>query len=191
MKSSKTDIRATALAEVWGKPLRVAAFCRNAPNQYGGNMPCSQHHYSTLVSYYPKWTFLGCYGGQKRFEKTEFCLGGFPQILADCKAGKFDLIFTNSLHTIAHNLLKSFEEIETLKSLNPPVGVYSEHNNFYTLQSDTDYFILIFKSFAKQESKKGKRKGLAVFHNAIIMKKASDQARQVQAGANSPRHRRD
>ena len=51
------------------------------------------------------------------------------QLIEDCKAGKIDLILTKSIARFARNIVDCLSVIETLKNLDPPVGVKFEADN--------------------------------------------------------------
>ena len=59
------------------------------------------------------------------------------QLIEDCKAGKIDLILTKSIARFARNIVDCLSVIETLKNLDPPVGVKFEADNIYTPVSYT------------------------------------------------------
>ena len=61
---------------------------------------------------------------------------GMQQLIEDCKAGKIDLILTKSIARFARNIVDCLSVIETLKNLDPPVGVKFEADNIYTLDSN-------------------------------------------------------
>lgn len=143
------NIRLPALEEMCDKPLRVAAFCKTAPES---GTWLQEVYYRTLISNYPIWTFFGCYGGQHDSEQTEHCLGGLPQMLAACKCEKIDLIVTKSPSTLKRNIVDCLHLIRELKELNPPVGIYFEENGLYTLSSISDVYLKAFLKFAEQES---------------------------------------
>ena len=54
-------------------------------------------------------------------------------MIEDCKAGKIDLILTKSISRFARNIVDCLSVVETLKNLNPPVGIKFETDNIYTL----------------------------------------------------------
>jgi DNA-binding Xre family transcriptional regulator len=102
--------------------------------------------------------------GQEAIDETEWILGGLPQMIADCKARKIDLILTKSLSSIKRNTKDSLKLIYDLSTMNPPVGVYFEDNNFYSLQDKTRIFLpLLIETAAWESEYKGKRIGCISF----------------------------
>lgn len=171
-KNAKIYDRLTVLAELWDKPLRVSAYCRAS---YDG-FRLQWQHYSNIVSAHPNWTFMGCYTGQKTTDKTDLCLGGFPQMLADCRAGKIDLILTKSLSSIKRNTEDCLRFVYRLSMMNPPVGIYIEDIGLYSLQSTGKFFLPFFLEMAIWESEnKGKQIGCVALNDKSTLKTARMQ----------------
>ena len=89
-----------------------------------------QHSLSAQVSYYndkiqknPEWLFAGVYadngisgtGTAKREE--------FNRLLADCEAGKIDLVLTKSISRFARNTVDLLETVRHLKEIGVEVWV--------------------------------------------------------------------
>ena len=70
------------------------------------------------------------------------------QLIEDCKAGKIDLILTKSIARFARNIVDCLSVIETLKNLDPPVGVKFEADNIYPLDSNGRMILTILASVA-------------------------------------------
>ena len=57
------------------------------------------------------------------------------QLIEDCRAGKVNLILAKSIARFARNVVDCLSIIEELRNLNPPVGVYFDESNLYTLDT--------------------------------------------------------
>ena len=146
--------RVSALDGLRDKSLRVAAFCRSATSELQWT------YYSAFVSSFLNWTFVGCYGSQNNIDKTEWCLGGLPQLIAGCKAGEIGLIVTKSSFTLKRNVADCLSLVRELKSLDSPVGIFFEMEDFYTLRDNSDIFFSLLQATAEWESEnKGKSIG--------------------------------
>jgi len=155
MAKTNADIKYPALSEIRDKSLRVAAFCRNAPEK---GAPWSQHNfYSLLVDSFPKWEFAG----QNAADKTDVFMGGFPQLFSDCEKGKIDLIIVKSLSAFNRNIYRAIYKLEELKRLKSPVGVYFEDINFHTMCDYSILFLYMIAAFTEQESV-DKSKGIRI-----------------------------
>ena len=151
MAKTKSDIKLPALEKLWNEPLRVAAYCRNAPEE---SVPWPVYtYYTSLVSSFTKWIFIGCYAGRKCAEKTEQIMGGFPELITACKDAKIDLILVRSLTVFTRNIYDAISNIRNLQSLDPPVGVYLEDSNLYTLGDNSNLLLTMLAVLTEQKSK--------------------------------------
>ena len=94
------------------------------------------HSLSTQVSYYneliqsnPEWEFAGVYAdnfisGTSTEKRTEF-----QRMLADCEAGKIDIVLTKSISRFARNTVDLLETVRHLKELGIEVQFEKEHIN--------------------------------------------------------------
>ena len=74
------------------------------------------------------------------------------QMIEDCRGGKIDLILTKSIARFARNIVDCLSVIETLKNLEPSVGVQFEADNIYTLDTNGRLILTILASVAEEES---------------------------------------
>lgn len=117
-----------------------------------------QHSLSAQVSYYndkiqknPEWLFAGVYadngisgtGTAKREE--------FNRLLADCEAGKIDLVLTKSISRFARNTVDLLETVRYLKEIG--VEVWFERENIRSFDGDGELLLSILASFAQEESR--------------------------------------
>ena len=117
-----------------------------------------QHSLSAQVSYYndkiqknPEWLFAGVYadngisgtGTAKREE--------FNRLLADCEAGKIDLVLTKSISRFARNTVDLLETVRHLKEIG--VEVWFERENIRSFDGDGELLLSILASFAQEESR--------------------------------------
>jgi len=151
MQESEQKNLFPALAGVSDTPLRVAAFFRKVPDD--GALRQQHERYSKLLGAFPKWTFIGCYAGQSAANKTDVFMGGYPQLLADCKETKIELIMVKSPHLLSRNIIDAIDIIHDLRKLKPSVGVYIEDFDHYSLHEDSRLFLTLYAALAEQESK--------------------------------------
>lgn len=74
----------------------------------------------------------------------------FNRMIADCEAGKIDLILTKSTSRFSRNTLDCLKYTRKLKALN--IGVFFEKENINTLDSKREVLLTIMASLAQQES---------------------------------------
>lgn len=71
-------------------------------------------------------------------------------MLADCRAGKIDMVITKSLTRFARNTVTLLATVRELKLLD--IDVYFEKENIHTLSSDGELMLTLLASFAQEES---------------------------------------
>ena len=74
----------------------------------------------------------------------------FQKLLADCHAGKIDMIITKSISRFARNTVTLLETVRNLKNLG--VDVYFEEQNIHSISADGELMLTILASYAQEES---------------------------------------
>ena len=73
-------------------------------------------------------------------------------MIEDCKAGKIDLIVTKSVSRFARNVLDCIGYSRELASMQPPIGIFFETENIYTLNSNSEMALSFIATLAQEES---------------------------------------
>ena len=115
-----------------------------------------QHSLSAQVSYYsgliqknPAWEYVGVYAddgvtGTKAEAREEF-----NRMLADCEAGKIDIILTKSISRFARNTVDLLSTVRRLKELG--ISVQFEKERIDSLSEDGELMLTLLASFAQEE----------------------------------------
>ena len=108
-------------------------------------------YYRELISKNPDWEYAGVYAdcgvtGTLTVKRSEF-----QRMLADCEAGKIDIILTKSISRFARNTVDLLETVRHLKSLGIEVRFEKEHIN--SLSEDGELMLSLLASFAQEESR--------------------------------------
>lgn len=108
-------------------------------------------HYSTLIQKNPEWEYAGVYAdcgisGTDMSRRDEFL-----RMLADCEAGKIDMILTKSISRFARNTVDLLETVRHLKFLGIEVRFEKEH--IHSLSEDGELMLTLLASFAQEESR--------------------------------------
>ena len=115
-----------------------------------------QHSLSAQVSYYsgliqqnPAWEYAGVYAddgitGTKTNDRAEF-----NRMIADCEAGKIDIILTKSISRFARNTVDLLNAVRHLKELGISVQFEKEHID--SLSEDGELMLTLLASFAQEE----------------------------------------
>ncbi|NLE56611.1 MAG: recombinase family protein [Lentisphaerae bacterium] len=107
-------------------------------------------YYSNLIQSKPEWIYVGVYADEAE-TGTKDDRPEFMRLLADCRAGKIDLIITKSISRFARNTVTLLETVRELKSLS--IGVFFEEQNIYSLSGDGELMLSILASYAQEESR--------------------------------------
>ena len=75
----------------------------------------------------------------------------FKRMLADCEAGKIDIILTKSISRFARNTVDLLETVRHLKDLG--IEVRFEKERIHSMDGDGELMLTILASFAQEESR--------------------------------------
>lgn len=108
-------------------------------------------YYSALIQNNPEWEYAGAYAdcgisGTDTAKRSEF-----RRMLADCEAGKIDVILTKSISRFARNTVDLLETVRYLKDLGIEVRFEREH--IHSLSEDGELMLTLLASFAQEESR--------------------------------------
>lgn len=140
--------------DVTDRILKVAAYVRVSTenDEQKSSFELQSNEFTDQIKANPKWEFAGIYSDEGISGTDLTHRKGMLQMIEDAKAGKIDLILTKSIARFARNIVDCLSIIETLKNLNPPVGVKFETDNIYTLDSTGRMILTILASVAEEES---------------------------------------
>ena len=133
------------------KLTRVAAYARvsSAKDTMLHSLSAQVSHYNSLIQQHPGWIFCGVYADEG-LTGTKADRENFQRMLADCRAGKIDMIVTKSISRLARNTVTLLETVRELKDLG--VDVYFEEQNIHSASSDGELMLSILASYAQEES---------------------------------------
>ena len=157
-ESTKTFIPAKPKADLYGEGhiYRVCAYCRVSTDndEQLSSFELQQAHYRQLVEDHPNWELKHIYADEGISGTSLKNRDQFNTMIAECQRGTYDLIITKSVSRFARNLVDCISLIRMLKGLNPPVGVFFETDNLYTLSENTEFMLSFLATFAQEESVK-------------------------------------
>lgn len=134
------------------KLIRVAAYARVSSGKDAmlHSLSAQVSYYNNLIQNHPGWIFCGIYADEA-VTGTKDSRDQFQKLLADCRAGKVDLVITKSISRFARNTVTLLQAVRELKNLG--VDVYFEEQNIHSLSSDGELFLAILASYAQEESR--------------------------------------
>lgn len=133
---------------------RVAVYARVStgdPNQTS-SYELQKNHYQDMVARHPGWTLVEIYADEGISGTSLQHRDDFIRMIADCEAGKIDLIVTKSVSRFARNVIDCIGQVRKLRALPNPVGVFFETENIFTLNSNSEMSLSFISTLAQEES---------------------------------------
>lgn len=132
--------------------IRVAAYCRVSTDseEQETSYEAQVSHYTDYIRSKPDWEFVEIYADDGISGTNTRKRDEFNRMIADCEAGKIDLILTKSISRFSRNTLDCLKYTRKLKALN--IAVFFEKENINTLDSKGEVLLTIMASLAQQES---------------------------------------
>ena len=109
-------------------------------------------YYEDFVVHHPNWTLVHIYadegisGTQRKHRKD------FNQMIADAKAGMFDMIVCKNVSRFARNVTDCIGIVRDLAELKNPVGVFFESECIFSLKEDSQMGLSFLATMAEEES---------------------------------------
>ena len=141
-------------ADIPSLPLRkrVAAYARVSSGKDAmlHSLSAQVSYYSEHIQSHPEWEYAGVYVDEA-LTGTKDDRDGFQRLLADCRAGKIDMVLTKSISRFARNTVTLLETVREMKTLG--VDVYFEEQNIHSMSGDGELMLTILASYAQEESR--------------------------------------
>ncbi len=130
---------------------RVAAYVRVSTEKEMAlnSLENQAEFYTAQIKAAPDWEFAGIYE-DRGISGTKEMRPAFQQMLADCRAGKIDLILTKAFTRFARNTVVLLSTLRELKALG--VDVYFEKDNIHSLSENGEFLITLLAAYAQAES---------------------------------------
>ena len=130
---------------------RVAAYARVSSGKDAmlHSLSAQVSYYSDLIQNHSGWEYVGVYADEA-LTGTKDNRESFQRLLADCRAGKVDMVITKSISRFARNTVTLLETVRELKNMG--VDVFFEEQNIHSLSADGELMLTILASYAQEES---------------------------------------
>jgi site-specific DNA recombinase len=147
----RTVNRITPTVPELPKKLRVAAYARVSSGKDAmlQSLSAQISYYSELIQRNSGWEYSGVYADEA-VTGTKDARDEFQKLIAECRAGRIDLVLTKSISRFARNTVTLLESVRELKKHN--VDVYFERENIHSMSGDGELMLSILASFAQEES---------------------------------------
>lgn len=148
---SKTVTQINYLPKLESKK-KVAAYARVSSGKDAmlHSLSAQVSYYNALIQREDGWQFVGVYADEAT-TGTKENRADFQRLIADCRAGKVDMIITKSISRFARNTVTLLETVRMLKVLG--VDIYFEEQNIHTMSADGELMLTILASYAQEESR--------------------------------------
>jgi Site-specific recombinases, DNA invertase Pin homologs len=136
------------------KEKRVAIYARvstDDPHQTS-SYELQKNHYIDVINNHPGWNLLDIYADEGISGTSLQHRDSFIKMINDCQDGKIDLIVTKSVSRFARNVVDCIGYVRQLAALQPPVGVFFETENIYTLNNNSEMILSFISTLAQEES---------------------------------------
>ena len=133
---------------------RVCAYCRVSTDMdtQALSYELQVQNYTEYIISNPDWEFAGIYADKGISGTSLRHRDDFNRMIADCEAGKIDLIVTKAVTRFARNVVDTISTVRKLKQLSPPVGVFFETERINTLDTTSETYLGLISLFAQGES---------------------------------------
>ena len=142
-----------AAAGVMGEKLKVAAYCRVSTDteEQMTSFDRQVETYTTMIGLNPEWELAGIYADEGVSGTSAEKRPEFMRMMADCDAGKINLILTKSISRFARNLIECLTFVRHLGSIG--VHIIFEKEGIDTRQKYSEILLTILAAFAQEESR--------------------------------------
>ena len=132
---------------------KVAAYCRVSTDQEEqlSSYENQVRYYTEVITRNPDYELVDIYADEGISGTNTKKRDDFNRMIADCRAGKIDLIITKSISRFARNTLDCLNYVRELKDLG--IGIVFEKENINTLDAKGEVLLTILSSLAQDESR--------------------------------------
>lgn len=133
---------------------RVAVYARvstDDPNQTS-SYELQKNYYEDMVNKRANWELVDIYADEGISGTSLQHRDNFVRMINDCHDGKIDIIVTKSVSRFARNILDCIGYVRQLKASNPPIGVFFETENIFTLDENSEMALSFIATLAQEES---------------------------------------
>jgi len=135
-------------------PLRVTLYARVSTDQDEqiNSLENQVQYYTELIQRKPNWKFVPGYVDEGISGGSTKKRDDFNRMIRDAKAGMFDFIITKEISRFSRSTLDSIKYTQELLDYN--VGVFFQNDNINTLDTDSEFRLVIMAGVAQDEIRK-------------------------------------
>ena len=144
-------IRRVQPSPILQKKLRVAAYARVSVDTLHHSLAAQVSYYSALIQKNPAWEYAGVYADEGITGTSTTHRDEFKRLIADCNAGKIDLVLVKSISRFARDTVDCLHTVRQLKEKG--IAVRFERENIDSTSEDGELLLTLLASFAQEESR--------------------------------------
>ena len=139
---------------IFDLPLRVTFYARVSTDkdEQLNSLENQVQYYTELIQSKPNWTYIEGYIDEGISGTSTKKRDSFNRMIADAKAGRFDFIITKEISRFSRSTLDSIQYTQEL--LEHDVGVLFQNDNINTLDSDSEFRLVVMAGVAQDEVRK-------------------------------------
>ena len=139
---------------IFDLPLRVTFYARVSTDkdEQLNSLENQVQYYTELIQSRPSWTFIPGYIDEGLSGTTTKRRDSFLRMIRDAKAGRFDFIITKEISRFSRSTLDSIQYTQEL--LDHGVGVLFQNDNINTLDTDSEFRLVVMAGVAQDEVRK-------------------------------------
>lgn len=139
---------------IFDLPLRVTFYARVSTDkdEQLNSLENQVQYYTELIQSKSNWTYVEGYVDEGISGTSTKKRDSFNRMIADAKAGRFDFIITKEISRFSRSTLDSIQYTQLL--LEHDVGVLFQNDNINTLDSDSEFRLVVMAGVAQDEVRK-------------------------------------
>lgn len=139
---------------IFDLPLRVTFYARVSTEKYEqlNSLENQVQYYTELIKSKPNWAYVEGYVDEGISGTSTKKRDSFNRMIADAKAGRFDFVITKEISRFSRSTLDSIKYTQELLEHN--VGVLFQNDNINTLDTDSEFRLVVMAGVAQDEVRK-------------------------------------
>lgn len=139
---------------IFDLPLRVTFYARvsTEKDEQINSLENQVQYYTQFIQEKQNWTYIQGYVDEGISGTSTKKRDSFLRMIADAKAGRFDFIITKEISRFSRSTLDSIKYTQEL--LEHDVGVLFQNDNINTLDSDSEFRLVVMAGVAQDEVRK-------------------------------------
>ncbi len=139
---------------IYALPLRVTFYARVSTDkvEQQGSLENQIQYYTDFIQKNPNWTYVPGYVDEGISGTSTYKRESFLRMIRDAQREQFDFIITKEISRFSRNTLDSIQYTQQL--LDDGVGVLFQNDNINTLDTDSEFRLVVMAGVAQDEVRK-------------------------------------